>query len=85
MSDSSLSDPALSDAEIENALRNAVKKRYQTDPEQLTIKRIRTDVEQHLGLDDSFFKSDVVWNTRSKEVIQSQVVRYFNFLLSISF
>ncbi|KAL8820682.1 MAG: hypothetical protein Q9223_001138 [Gallowayella weberi] len=70
MSESSLSDAAVSDAEIEIALRNAVEKRYRSSPEQLTIKTVRTDVEQQLGLHHGFFKSDAAWNTRSKEDVQ---------------
>ncbi|KAL8804504.1 MAG: hypothetical protein Q9182_002511 [Xanthomendoza sp. 2 TL-2023] len=73
MSESPLSDAAVSDAEIETALRNAVENRYRSNPEQLTIKTVRTDVEQQLGLHHGYFKSDAAWNTRSKEVIQAQV------------
>ncbi|KAL8684070.1 MAG: hypothetical protein Q9186_000101 [Xanthomendoza sp. 1 TL-2023] len=70
MSESSLSNAVVSDAEIETALRNAVEKRYRTSPEQLTVKTVRTDVEQQLGLHHSFFKSDAAWNARSKEDVQ---------------
>ncbi|KAL8930328.1 MAG: hypothetical protein Q9172_000036 [Xanthocarpia lactea] len=62
-----------SDAEIVTALRNAVKEKYQSSPEQLTVKRIRTDVEQQLGLGAGFFKADAIWNAQSKEIIQLQV------------
>ncbi|KAL8760385.1 MAG: hypothetical protein Q9199_000008 [Rusavskia elegans] len=63
----------MSDADIENALRDAVERRFQSNPEHLTVKRIRTDVEHQLGLGDGFFKADVTWNARSKEIIQLQV------------
>ncbi len=69
------SDLPSSDAEIVTALRNAVKEKYQSSPEQLTVKRIRTDVEQQLGLGAGFFKADAIWNAQSKEIIQLQVVR----------
>lgn len=71
----SMSESTMSDADIENALRDAVDRRFQSNPEHLTVKRIRTDVEHQLGLGDGFFKADVTWNARSKEIIQLQVVR----------
>ncbi|KAL8696087.1 MAG: hypothetical protein Q9201_007833 [Fulgogasparrea decipioides] len=73
MSDSSLSDAPLPDIALEKALRDAVKRIYKEDPEQLTVKRIRTCVEQDLGLGAAFFKGDSTWNARSKDVIQSQL------------
>ncbi|KAL9000847.1 MAG: hypothetical protein Q9169_000601 [Polycauliona sp. 2 TL-2023] len=72
-SDSSRPSPRASDVEIEDALRNAVDKEFRGNPEQLTIKRIRTDVERQLGLGDGFCKAHVEWNDRSKRIIQSQV------------
>ncbi|KAL8735569.1 MAG: hypothetical protein Q9166_000738 [cf. Caloplaca sp. 2 TL-2023] len=62
--------PGWDVGKIEDALRNAVEKKYRSNPDQLTVKRIRTDVEQQLGLDDGFFKADAIWNTRSKEDAQ---------------
>ncbi|KAL8738526.1 MAG: hypothetical protein Q9181_000685 [Wetmoreana brouardii] len=73
MSGSSLSDAPVPDTTLEKALRDAVKRIYKEDPEQLTVKRIRSQVEQDLHLGAGFFKSGSAWNTRSKEVIQSQV------------
>ncbi|KAL8844452.1 MAG: hypothetical protein Q9205_002283 [Flavoplaca limonia] len=73
MSYASPFDPPATDAEIDIALREAVVKRFQSNPEQLTIKKIRTDVERQLGLGDGFFKADMKWNPRSKETIQLQV------------
>ena len=75
MSYASPFDQPATDAEIDIALREAVVKRFQSNPEQLTIKKIRTDVERQLGLGDGFFKADMNWNPRSKETIQLQVVR----------
>lgn len=65
----------IPDARLEKALRDAVEQTFKSDPEQLTVKRIRSKVEQELELDDGFFKNSATWNTRSKEVIQSEVVR----------
>ncbi|KAI4260944.1 MAG: hypothetical protein LQ352_000099 [Teloschistes flavicans] len=73
MSESPLSDAPIPDAQLEAALRQAVEQLYQNDPEQITVKKIRTNVEQHLNLDLGFFKDDPSWNTRSKKVIQSEV------------
>lgn len=75
MSDASQFDPPATDAEIDVALREAVVKRFQSNPDQLTIKKIRTDIERQLGLGDGFFKADLKWNPRSKKTIQLQVVR----------
>ncbi|KAL8941210.1 MAG: hypothetical protein Q9216_002387 [Gyalolechia sp. 2 TL-2023] len=72
MSDSETSDAPVSDAQLERALRSTVEKIYKSDPEQLTVKRLRIRVEQDLGLSDGFFKSHATWNARSKEIIQSE-------------
>lgn len=69
---------AIPDARLESALREAVENTFRTDPEQLTVKRLRCKVEQDLGLEEGFFKSNATWNTRSKEIIQSEVVRLSN-------
>ncbi len=76
MSDSSLSDGAPSEAVLEQALRNAVREVYRSgDLDNLTVKRIRKSVEADLDLQDDFFKNDLAWKDRSKNVIQSEVVR----------
>lgn len=76
MSDSSLSDGAPSEGVLEQALRNAVKAVYRSgDLDNLTVKRIRKSVEADLGLEDDFFKNDSAWKEKSKNVIQSEVVR----------
>ena len=77
MSDSSLSGiDAPTDATLEQALRNAVQKVYKTgNTDDLTVRRIRKAVEEDLELQEGFFKNDSIWNTKSKTVIQSEVVR----------
>ena len=76
MSDSSLSDGAPSKEVLEQALRNAVTDVYQSgDLDNLTVKRIRKSVEIDLDLREDFFKNDPAWKDRSKNVIQSEVVR----------
>lgn len=76
MSSSSLSDGAPSEKELEQALRNAVREVYLSgDLDNLTVKRIRKSVEADLDLQDDFFKTDPEWKERSKNVIQSEVVR----------
>lgn len=76
MSDSSLSGiDAPTDATLEQALRNAVQKVYKAgNTDDLTVRRIRKAVEEDLELQGGFFKNDPVWNTKSKNVIQSEVV-----------
>lgn len=76
MSDSSLSDGHPSDATLEQALRNAVRKVYKSGKlEELTVKRIRKSTEGKLDLQDDFFKNDSAWKEKSKDIIQSEVVR----------
>ena len=77
MSDSSLSGgDALTDATLEQSLRNAVQKVYKMgNMDDLTVRRIRKIVEEDLDLQEGFFKNDPIWNTNSKSVIQSEVVR----------
>ena len=75
-SDSSTSDKRPSDAKLESALREAVQDVYKTgNLEELTIRRIRKTVEEWLGLDEGFFKTDAVWKDQSKVVVQLEVVR----------
>ena len=76
MRKSLLSSLAPTDAILEQALRNAVQKVYiMGNMENLTVKPIRKAVEEDLGLQDGFFQKDPIWNTKSKSVIQSEVVR----------
>lgn len=76
MSESSLSDGAPSEVVLEQALRNAVREVYRSgDLDQLTVKRIRKFVETDLDLQDDFFKNDPAWKGKSRNLIQSEVVR----------
>ena len=81
MSESSLSGASVSGALLEGALRGAVQRIWKTNPDNLTVKNIRTSAEHDLDLEDGFFKGDASWNARSKDVIKSEVV----FVLSSSF
>lgn len=76
MSESSLSDGAPSEVVLEQALRNAVREVYRSgDLDQLTVKRIRKFVEADLDLQDDFFKNNPAWKEKSRNLIQSEVVR----------
>lgn len=76
MSDSSLLDGRPSDATLEQALRTTIQRVYKSGRlEELTVKRIRTSVEGELDLQDGFFKNSATWKDKSKDVIQSEVVR----------
>ena len=76
MSDSSLSSASPSQSTLEQALRLAVQRVYKLgNLEELTVKRVRSAAEKDLDLEDGFFKSDETWKERSKNVIQSEVVR----------
>lgn len=77
MSDSSaLSDLQHDDVQLESALRSTVQRLLEDDQrDNLTIKRVRTSVEELLGLGEGFFKNDDDWKDRSREVIQEEVVR----------
>ncbi|KAI9824191.1 MAG: hypothetical protein M1819_000903 [Sarea resinae] len=77
MSDSegSLSTPRPSNAVLEKALRAAVKNLFQSgifQPEELTVKRMRTAAEQELGLPGGFYKNDETWNSKSKLVVSAE-------------
>lgn len=76
MSDSSLSSVTPSQAALEQALRNAVQRVYKLgNMEELTVKRIRAAAEQDLDLEEDFFKTDTTWKVKSKNIIESEVVR----------
>lgn len=76
MSDSSLSSVTPSPAAVEQALRNAVQRVYKLgNLEELTVKRIRAAAEQDLDLEEDFFKTDTIWKGKSKNIIESEVVR----------
>ena len=73
---SSLSPLVPSHPALEDALRNAVRRVYESGAlENLTVKRIRKAAEEILDLDEDYFKNDDVWKEKSKSIIQSEVVR----------
>lgn len=75
MSDSELSDAPPSDDILEQELRQVVRDTYKTgNLEDLTVKRVRLAAEKSLRLPEGFYKSDA-WKTRSKDLIESEVVR----------
>lgn len=80
MSDSeSLSDSPPSDATLKEALQNIVQEIYESRKvEDLTVKRVRTAAEKRLGLRTDFFKDHPVWKGKSKDIIQTEVVRAIN-------
>ena len=76
MSDSSLSDPPLSEGALEQALRRAVQLVYSRgDLESLTVKRIRKAAEEDLDLHVDFFKRHPEWEGKSKRIIKDEAVR----------
>jgi hypothetical protein len=84
MSDSELSElsqaPVPPDDELEGSLRREVA-RFQErgEHDQLTLRNIRAASEKKLGLPDDFYKDHAVWKTKSKEVVNDQVVSRCNF------
>ena len=73
-----MSTPIPSAAKLEHALRHAVQVVYKTgNLEELTVKRVRRAAEEALGLDEGFFKTDLEWKDRSKEIISAEVVGCF--------
>ncbi|KAL9088063.1 MAG: hypothetical protein Q9165_006404 [Trypethelium subeluteriae] len=59
---------------LEEALRDAVTATFTSGKtEELTVKRLRTLVEQQLGLEQGFFKADEIWSAKSKNIIQDAV------------
>ena len=76
MSVAPLSSARPSAATLEQALRHAVQKVFNSgNLENLTVKRVRKSVEVGLDLGEDFFKTDVTWTSKSKLVIQAEVVR----------
>ena len=64
---------APSTKELEIRLRKAVEKAYKLDPDSLTVKKVRTQVESDLGLEDGFFTSED-WKDKSKALIKDWAV-----------
>lgn len=74
MSESSLSDTAVTDEKLEQALRQAVTTVYENgDLDNLTVKRMRIAAEEDLGLDAGFFKEGK-WKDKSKRIIEQEAV-----------
>ena len=75
MSDSKSSDFVPPDNAIEKILRDTATEFYNTDPNNLTLKRVRQAVERKLRLEDGFLKADDKWNAKSKDIITDQARR----------
>jgi len=58
---------------LEQALRDAANDIFKRDPDNLTLKRVRTTAEEKLELEDGWFKANSTWNTRSKEIVHKHV------------
>jgi hypothetical protein len=71
-----------SDQALEKALRNEVVVKYAAKNwEELTVKRVRRAVEEHLGLEQGFFKNTGNWKTNSEDIIKDEFVRlYMSFI-----
>lgn len=78
MSDSKSSNSVPSDSAFEKILRDTATEFYNTDPHNLTLKRVRQAVERKLRLEDGFLKADDKWNAKSKDIITDQVQRLDN-------
>lgn len=76
MSSSSPSTARPANATLEKALQHAVRQVYKSgNLEDLTVRRVRKTVEEDLGLDEDFLKTDAIWSSKSKLIIQAEVVR----------
>jgi hypothetical protein len=64
------------DALIAGALRKAVADTFKKDRDDVTLRYIRTLVEDQLALGAQFFKSDDYWKNQSKDIILQEVVRF---------
>jgi hypothetical protein len=78
MSDSKSSNSLPSDSAFEKILRDTATEFYNTDPHNLTLKRVRQAVERKLRLEDGFLKADDKWNAKSKDIITDQAQRLDN-------
>jgi hypothetical protein len=76
-SDSDLSEtstPVPPDHELEKALRHAVIDGQRNNPDTLTMNQVRNTAEKKLKLAPDFFKNDSHWKSRSKEIVNDQLV-----------
>ncbi|KAL9610285.1 MAG: hypothetical protein Q9167_005006 [Letrouitia subvulpina] len=60
-------------AALEKALRQAFRKILKSNPDGVTVRKVRNTAEQALGLDNDFFKEHKEWNKRSKALIHDEV------------
>jgi hypothetical protein len=61
---------------IEFTIRDIVTELFRAgDFENLTVKRVRTQAEENLGLDAGWFKRHAEWKDRSASVIHEEAVR----------
>ncbi|KAI4213460.1 MAG: hypothetical protein LQ351_003960 [Letrouitia transgressa] len=60
-------------AALEKALRQAFRKVLKSNPDDVTVRKVRNAAEQALGLDNGFFKEHNEWNKRSKDLIHDEV------------
>ena len=76
MSDSSLSSVTPSQTALEQALRNAVQRVYKLgNQEQLTVQRNPAAAQHDLDQEEENIKTDTIWKVKSKNIIESEVVR----------
>jgi hypothetical protein len=61
---------------LSGALRKAVAQTFAKDRDTVTLRLIRTIVEQQHKLGQDYFKTDPYWKERSKEIIMEEVVSY---------
>lgn len=76
MSDLELSEVSSHDTDIKTALRETVQRCFRENRlEELTVKRVRSAVEERLQLPPDFLKSNPKWKECSKNIINNEVVR----------
>ena len=64
-----------SDDAIEKALRGNVAAIFKSGSlYELTVRRMRTEAEKILGLDEGFLKADTQWKAKSDHIIKDEVV-----------
>lgn len=62
------------DMRLAAALRKAVHDTFAKDPDYVTVRNIRTMVEDDLDLGKEWFKNDETWRSKSKEIIEAEAV-----------
>lgn len=62
------------DQAITGALRSNVANAFRTNRDEVTLRKMRTKVEQQLGLPEEFLKLDPYWNAHSKKIVLQEVV-----------